>query len=78
MFAYQRSFVLEQKPFERDKRRATRRARAGRGGERGREERIKNKAFIPDSLFAANSKRDASSLVARRRRSAISINLRIC
>ena len=70
MFAYQRSFVLEQKPFERDKRRAT---RAGRG----REERIKNKAFIPDSLFAADSKRDAPSLVAIRR-SAISINLRIC
>ena len=67
MFAYQRSFVLEQKPFERDKRRAR----------RGREERIKNKAFIPDSLFPADSKRDASSLVARRR-SAISINLRIC
>ena len=44
---------------------------------RGREERIKNKAFIPDSLFAADSKRDAPSLVAIRR-SAISINLRIC
>ena len=67
MFAYQRSFVLEQKPFERDKRRAR----------RGREERIKNKAFIPDSLFAADSKRDAPSLVVIRR-SAISINLRIC
>ena len=39
--------------------------------------RIKNKAFIPDSLFAADSKRDAPSLVAIRR-SAISINLRIC